>query len=86
MPAAAAVEADRVIVVLQVAVQLAEENDAVTPDGSEEAAKDTDTALPVTKVALTPSVVEFPWTTEAVGDAADSAMLDEVAGADVVKV
>jgi len=86
VPAAAAVEADSVIVVLHVAVQLAEENDAVTPDGSEEAENDTDTALPVSKVALTPSVVEFPWTTEAVGDAADREMLVDAAEAAVVNV
>ena len=46
--------------VLQVAVQLEEENDAVTPDGSEEAPNDTETALPVTRVAVMPSVTEFP--------------------------
>jgi hypothetical protein len=86
VPAAAAVEADSVIVVPHVAVQLAEENDAVTPDGRERAANDTETALPVTRVALTPSVVEFPWTTETLGDAADREILDDTTEPAVVNV
>ena len=79
----AAVEADSVMVVLHVAVQLKEENDAVTPAGSRVAENDTETALPVTNVAVIPSVTEFPWTTEALGDAADSEMLDDT-GAEVM--
>ena len=84
MPVGAAEEADSVMVVLHVAVQLEGENAAVTPDGSEAGAKDTETALPVAKVAVMPSVTEFPCTTETAGEAAATEMLDDTAGVAVV--
>ena len=84
MPGTAAEEADSVMVVLHVAVQLEEENAAVTPDGSEEAANDTETALPANRVAVMPSVTEFPCTTETVGDEAAREMLDDTGGAVMV--
>jgi hypothetical protein len=71
------------MVVLHVAVQLKEENDAVTPAGRRLAENETGTALPVTKVAVMPSVTEFPWTTETLGDAADREILDDT-GAEVM--
>ena len=75
----AAVEAESVMVVLHVAVQLKAENDAVTPAGSRVAENDTETALPVANVAVTPSFTALPWTTETLGDAADREMLDDTA-------
>jgi len=72
------------MVVLHVAVQLIEENAAVTPAGREEALNDTETALPVSKVAVRPSVTELPCTTERVGDAALSEMLEDTTGAVIV--
>jgi hypothetical protein len=71
------------MVVLHVAVQLKEENDAVTPAGSRVAENDTETALPVIKVAVKPSFTALPWTTETLGDAADREMLDDT-GAEVM--
>jgi len=85
VPVAAAEVADSVSVVLHVAVQVVEENAAVTPAGREEAPNETETALPVTKVAVMPSVTELPCTTETAGDAALSEMLDDT-GAAVVNV
>jgi len=86
VPAGAAVEADSVMVMLHVAAQLAEENAALTPDGSPEAANEIETALPVTSVAVTPLVTEFPCTTETAGDAAASEILDDTAGVAVINM
>ena len=79
-------EANSVIVVLHVTVQLEEENDALTPAGRRLAANDTDTAPPVTRLALTPSAAAFPCTTERDGEAADNEMLVDTTGVAVVSV
>ena len=69
---------------LHVAVQLGEENAAVTPAGKGEAENDTAMGLPVTSVAVMPSVAEFPGATESAVDPADSAMVDDAGGSTAV--
>src|SRR5207247_10443345 len=83
-PLTAAVDALSVSVVLQVAVQLAE-NEAVTPAGSEDVENVTGTALPEVMVAVITSLAWAPEATEVVEEAAESGKLDDVEAA-VVKV
>ena len=86
-PVGAVVEVESVSVVPHVAVQLEDENAAVTPDGNEAAENDTETELPVSRVAVIPSVAEAPCVTESVELAADSEMVDgTTVGAAVLNV
>src|SRR5579863_4351523 len=77
VPVDALVDAVRVKVVLHVAVQLAEEKDAVTPAGNDEAANDTAMGLPVTSVAVIVLAVDCPCATVRLDDEAARARLDD---------
>ena len=72
---------ERVIVVLQVAVQEEGEKEADTPAGNPEAANDTETGFPAVRVAVMPSVTVLPDTTESAEDAAESEIADGVGAA-----
>jgi len=86
VPVDALVDAEKVKVVLHVAMQVEEENEAVTPAGNDDAANDTAMGLPVTSVAVTVLVVDCPCATFRLGDEAAREMLDDPAGVAVVKV
>ena len=64
VPIAAEAEAERVNVAEQFGVQEAGEKDAVTPEGSPEAERDTAWAVPETKEAVRLFVTDEPWTTD----------------------
>jgi hypothetical protein len=64
--------------VLHVAVQLVGENDAVTPEGTPEAEKETEGAAPDVSVAVIELVIALPATTDTFVGLADS--VNEVAG------
>ena len=68
----AAVEAESVSVVVQVAVQLEGENAADTPAGNEDAEKDNGRGSPNIRDAETLVVTEKPGKTDGVVDEADS--------------
>jgi hypothetical protein len=70
VPVDVAVDAKRVNAVLHVAVQVVEENEAVTPAGNDEAVNDTAAGLPVSSVAVTVSDVDCPCATDTLGEAA----------------
>lgn len=87
VPGDAAVDAESVNCVLHVAVQVAEENVAVTPTGKDVAANVTAAGLPVSSDAVMVSEVDCASTTDKLDDAGDNEKL--VAGAtppDVVNV
>ena len=86
VPVDAVSDAESVNVVLHVAVQVAEEKEAVTPAGNEEGAKDTAAGLPVSSVAVTVSAVDWPSTTDRPGDARESEKLVALEFAEVVNV
>src|ERR1700674_304513 len=86
VPVDAVVDAESVNVVLHVAVQLAEEKEAVTPAGNDEAAKDTAAGLPVSSVTVTVSAVDWPSATDRLGDARESEKLVTLKSAEVVNV
>jgi hypothetical protein len=60
VPVVAVEEAERVKVVLHVAVQLVAENPAVTPAGNPEVENATATAFPAVRVAVMASVAALP--------------------------
>jgi len=70
IPVDAEFDAKSVNVVLHVAVQVAEEKEAVTPAGNDEAANDTAAGLPVRSVAVTSSAVDCPCVTDRLGEPA----------------
>jgi len=86
VPVDAVVDAKSVNVVLHVAVQVADEKEAVTPAGNDEAAKDTAAGIPVSSVAVMVSAVELPGVTDRLGDALDSEKLVTLKSAEVVNV
>jgi len=87
LPAVAAAEAESVRVVLQVTVQLPEENEAVTPAGKADVAKETAVGLPETSVVVMSSAPDAPRATCRLGDAADTEKLvGTTGGAAVVNV
>ena len=86
VPGDIAVDAESVNFVLHVAVQVVEEREAVTPAGNDEAANVTPVGLPVSRVAVTLSVVDCPSTTDKLEDAAESEKLLPLTLAEVVKV
>ena len=85
VPADALVDTEKVNVVLHVAMQVAEEKDAVTPAGNDEAANDTAMGLPVTSVAVTALLVDCPCATVRL-DAAERVKLAPPRLAEVVNV
>jgi len=86
VPVDAAVDTKSVKVVLHVAMQLAEEKEAVTPAGNDEAANDTAAGLPVSSVAVIVLDVDCPSATDRLGEAAEMEKLVTLRPAEVVNV
>jgi hypothetical protein len=86
LPAVALAEAENVRVVLQVTVQLAEENKAVTPAGKADAVNDTAVALPEVSVAVMTSADDAPCATDRLELAADTEKVVDGGGAAVANV
>jgi hypothetical protein len=86
VPVEVLVDAEKVNVVLHVAVHVVEEKDAVIPAGNDEAVNDTAMGLPVTSVAVTVLAFDCPCAMDTLEDAAEREKLAPPRLAAVVNV